>query len=834
MGSSILNADFSSLGELVTLRSSDIAGLPLWQHQREAIFIVSKYVRRYAGTHTGSIPASLVNIPTGGGKSAIIATVAHGSVSAKKVLVLTPRISLRRQLFKDLSGVRGPLVSLGAAKSRLRKVVEVTNASMLQGALRDADIVVATIQLIQAIRRSNEVTLNAIAMQLDCVMVDEGHYEPAPSWSDAIRSLQVPTILFTATPYRNDLRAFSLEPGATYVAQYRQLRDLKILRALDISVRPKVEAVSAAKFVVSVLNAFKDKYGAVPSADRRLIIRCKSKAEINNVQKALAAHGGGVSSIGIHERFSAPAKVYDPNQREYSQPPDPEICKHPIWVHQYKLLEGIDGPCFRAVSIYGALGSARSLVQQIGRVLRNPQRVDDESALLIEHSEGSVKRRWDRYIEFDSGLTTETIALGIQEVATAFDTKQPATMYIENEFRSRYVIGSAAGLEHLQSLRMPLRCSIIRASKPAALGRLLQLVEARLHLADSPWRVLHSDTSGFVVLFISIGTSPFLAEHYFVEKTLNLYAARLSGDMIAVLDTSRVGVSAEVQRHVGPPISRKELSRVLSADGKATFTEIRARSTALGQSSVRGRVVQAASLEITPPLLDDFQFAPSSLTAIDLGTGALRGHSIRSLGFGHGRISDVEALQEYAHWTSWVDQLMAKAQSSRRLEPTYFQRFAQPLSAPPPAPEARSILFDAASIREKFLFQPTAVSSPAEAIEIDDACLDLTAQPADPTIRLFGPGAVINGSVIDGYVKFDPVTERYIVQSKLLKNVRMNDGSGIDLVDYLNSTQSFSIVPEEVGVIYSQGTYFDPKLPLGGRFDERAIGFEVYLRRIPR
>ncbi|MFD0325604.1 hypothetical protein [Lysobacter gummosus] len=62
----------------------------------------------------------------------------------------------------------------------------------------------------------------------------------------------------------------------------------------------------------------------------------------------------------------------------------------------------------------------------------------------------------------------------------------------------------------------------------------------------------------------------------------------------------------------------------------------------------------------------------------------------------------------------------------------------------------------------------------------------------------------------------------------------MNDGSGIDLVDYLNSTQSFSIVPEEVGVIYSQGTYFDPKLPLGGRFDERAIGFEVYLRRIPR
>src|SRR5262249_15912602 len=44
----------------------------------------------------------------------------------------------------------------------------------------------------------------------DLVIVDESHYEPAFVWSQCIRKLGLPTILLSATPYRNDFRYFSI------------------------------------------------------------------------------------------------------------------------------------------------------------------------------------------------------------------------------------------------------------------------------------------------------------------------------------------------------------------------------------------------------------------------------------------------------------------------------------------------------------------------------------------------------------------------------------------------------------------------------------------------
>jgi superfamily II DNA or RNA helicase len=39
---------------------------------------------------------------------------------------------------------------------------------------------------------------------VDLVIVDEGHHEPAFSWAQAVRTLKKPTVVFSATPYRND------------------------------------------------------------------------------------------------------------------------------------------------------------------------------------------------------------------------------------------------------------------------------------------------------------------------------------------------------------------------------------------------------------------------------------------------------------------------------------------------------------------------------------------------------------------------------------------------------------------------------------------------------
>lgn len=88
---------------------------------------------------------------------------------------------------------------------------------------------------------------------------------------------------------------------------------------------------------------------------------------------------------------------------ERRQPTDPETTGAPaIWVHQHKLLEGVDGPSFRALAFYGVLGSARALVQQIGRVIRNPLRDATEDSLMIDHSDGYLADMWKRLFTHDS------------------------------------------------------------------------------------------------------------------------------------------------------------------------------------------------------------------------------------------------------------------------------------------------------------------------------------------------------------------------------------------------------------------------------------------------
>ena len=50
--------------------------------------------------------------------------------------------------------------------------------------------------------------LDQIKNSFDLVIVDEGHYEPAVSWSRGVREFNLPTVLLSATPYRNDYKSF--------------------------------------------------------------------------------------------------------------------------------------------------------------------------------------------------------------------------------------------------------------------------------------------------------------------------------------------------------------------------------------------------------------------------------------------------------------------------------------------------------------------------------------------------------------------------------------------------------------------------------------------------
>jgi hypothetical protein len=166
-----------------------------------------------------------------------------------------------------------------------------------------------------------------------CVMVDEGHYEPASDWSQAIRSLKRRTILLTATPYRNDEKFFTVSDEWRYRFPHWKAEEERFLRRPEFATLR--DARDPGQFARQLIERVAVEF---PRQEPRVIVRCATAKSIRLVVNAL--QGEGQSVIGVHEEF-APG---DGMLRR--RVPLPDDCDARFWVHQNKLIEGIDDPCF--------------------------------------------------------------------------------------------------------------------------------------------------------------------------------------------------------------------------------------------------------------------------------------------------------------------------------------------------------------------------------------------------------------------------------------------------------------------------------------------------------
>ncbi|MGY3499177.1 DEAD/DEAH box helicase [Bradyrhizobium sp. USDA 4502] len=802
--------------------------IKLWPHQARAVRMASTYL---GGTRQGKAQKSaLVNIPTGGGKTAVIGTIGHWHPEVDVLLVVAPRTAIRNQLARELGGERGFFLRSGFGPNDLPKsVLLLESASDLPDNIAKGTIFVSTIQLINELarNRSADPSYDKLRKQCDAVIVDEGHYEPAAAWSMAIRGLELPTVLVTATPYRNDLKPFDFDHAYVHVSRYSELVSAGFLREVDISPAPSRSTSSPARFVDTVLDHFIAKYGEPPSERRKLIIRCRSKEQIERIGELMLRHRHGAGGVlCLHEAFAADSQ----RAWEKRHPSDPEAPGAPaIWVHQHKLLEGVDGPSFRALAFYGVLGSARALVQQIGRVIRNPTKDLTENALLIDHSDGVIADMWRRFREYDASIDEKNLKLGLDDFAKSLEANLPPVVYADRQFRRRFGFNMSEA-DARRSLRLPLRCHLYAINHKRVMNRLAAITEERLTEAEYPFQTVVNTDDELIVLFVKLGTSPLLAEHFFIERELHAFIARKSGPVMAVLDTSRAGLESRARLVVGHPVTRRQMGRLLSKSPNTRLVEIVARNAALGPSAVRRRSATAVSLEETPPALDEFQFMASSVTAADARTDDIESFSFRSIGFGTARISDESTRKSLDTWYDWTESLIAAAADGTRTGHIYLDRFAQALDGPPQNPWPRSVLLDLDEARQSFVTHPE-----EESLNIEDVCLDCrrTAGSAPEEPRAFRITA--NGRICHGSVAFDRSTGEYVLESADLSRLyRYADGTRHGtMLDFLNTRQAFSIVPETVGVIYSESGFFDPRLGLGARFDPTALGLDDMIRHVP-
>ncbi len=145
--------------------------------------------------------AGIVVMPTGSGKTAVLMMTPY-IISAKKVLIITPSVMVRGQIYEDFSELR-TLKEIRAFSSTVIPpiVYELKNtySDDIRIEIERADVIVATPQCALSLSES------AFNRNFDLVLVDEAHHRPASTWHQVLCNINdAEHILFTATPFRLD------------------------------------------------------------------------------------------------------------------------------------------------------------------------------------------------------------------------------------------------------------------------------------------------------------------------------------------------------------------------------------------------------------------------------------------------------------------------------------------------------------------------------------------------------------------------------------------------------------------------------------------------------
>jgi superfamily II DNA or RNA helicase len=254
----------------------------LWPHQLEALELIEAFIRARRRAAGGS---ALIRMPTGTGKSGVIAVTAHTLTGRGHVLVLAPWDALVDQLARDIRERFWARIGVDAPSAREVYRVLPSSADATFDGARKPSIFIATITSLRQLQNRRPKSYARLGALISLVMVDEGHYEPAPDWSRAVRGLGQPVILFTATPYRNDFKFFDVDRKFFYSYSHERAERDRFVRKLSFD---DAAFSTPAAFCAGLLAFCKQTFG---QNQPRVIVRCASENSVRELTTTLAAKG---------------------------------------------------------------------------------------------------------------------------------------------------------------------------------------------------------------------------------------------------------------------------------------------------------------------------------------------------------------------------------------------------------------------------------------------------------------------------------------------------------------------------------------------------------------
>lgn len=828
--------------------------LSLWDHQKMAIGTAVAYLNgdKSIPERPDQTEAALLKLPTGTGKSGIIAVIARCLPRVRKVLVLTPRTALTDQLLSDIQYrfwkhlgyeiQEGKLFT--ASKVEFGAEVEDIYAETLLPSrcdeilqeLEQVDraVLVGTHQALSDIRQSAfdiedpdqvcRLFLQRIKTNFDLIIVDEGHYEPAISWSRGVREFNLPTLLFSATPYRNDYKSFRVRGRYVFNYPYADAVADSIIRPVEIvipTVAPARRRRAAVEQFVKILSKQLSpllRQAKLWFRDANTVPKIMVRGDDLDTLELLQTEIDGVfetESVLIHDR----AKKTRQNSNRFTSVasairarPDAQF-----WLHQFKLMEGIDDPSFVALAIFDLMGTARQLVQQIGRVTRYSKaskKVEQKAWVLASPANGErIQTSWNRYLAYEQYVATNTAFVVTNEVALPdrLLVHMPDYQYISGEFRGRFDYEAPLAANDIQ---IPLSAAVLRLTEPLPdLSGMMSAIEEAIMDKDrfriTPIEGMPQNAIAFS--YYAWRNSPYLVDRFFSEWKLGIFIAVKHRNFVFMHDTEGLvlDMSALGLQRTGRSLMEKAFPEESNSDGTTSrLTRMSYSSLEMSQQAIRSLAIRTRSFQDVFTDLLDPSLVPATAFGFVKGIG-------RYVGFGSARVRD--AADRYvptSEYFTWTSQIARELGDGDRRRSRVFDRYATVVTdITREDAQPVSILLDPSQDTFIDMREDEAAAAAAMAqndVDYDDVCADVNPQTGEFVVR-------IGAEEVPCSIEYRDEAQKYHLGSQRLNELfPVKEGGGRKqsqtLVQRLNQAQAFRVLVQRDGVVYSEGRFYEPRL----------------------
>jgi hypothetical protein len=612
--------------------------------------------------------------------------------------------------------------------------------------------------------------------------------------------------------------------------------------------------------------------------DDKVLIGCNDyfsirnlATEIENYNERSENQRSHLSYLIIHDHKDALHSL--PNHLK-DVPEDLTQRKERIYIHQRKLLEGVDDSNFRFLFIRDVIENQRNLIQQIGRISRTRKEVKIDTG--IEAKKGFVyakpswklNEQWQNYLEADSKGYIKSASQLISEMMSQYESRasensdsdsknisnldDTAQLYVLGKLRKNlfFEIGRK-NLNPKEQMRIEKTTSIYKLVnknediqeylKKGIISKRISEDKQLIYEENIPVTNDSGDAYTFYLLiFATVDLNSNFPEHFipnpsvyidiFMQKEDVLFSLKnISG--LAEYEDEDISESSPLLSNTSNEkkdkfnlASRKDMMKLLNTENDNA--ELHVRNLALANSNLVSRVVStktisASALEETIPGFDDYAHVFTRVKAKLVGDEDYR---TRYIGFANARVTENNCIKvKLNDYFDWIIELynIIKKNKNKKNENTksFFNRFAEESDVPKKSPEPINIMLNAEEIDSAFYNKND--TSDHNYFTFNEICLDIAPRMNNSKLRYFFE--LINDSNSEKYtLEIVPSKKKYILRSSELDNKYIQDESRTEyksITSYFNKTQNFRVLTKNNKFMYFMRSFYKPKLRTGGDFN---------------